>query len=72
MAWILLAAHQIVFEEVAVAFRKECGCAGLAPQTIGQVVNVDLKKIFSLARSEEIDIRKAEYFKVTDPIYYPR
>lgn len=68
MAWLLLALHQVIFEDVAIAHPRLCGYEGSAPQTIRQAVNVDLRKIFSLAKGDsEISHRRLEYFKVNAP-----
>lgn len=69
IAWLLLALHQVFFEDVGIAHPRLCGYADSAPQTIRQAVNVDLRKIFSLATGDsEISHRRLEYFKVNSPL----
>src|SRR5277367_653881 len=68
MAWLLLALHQLCFEDIAIAQPRLCGYASVAAQTIRQAVNVDLGRIFSLAKNaEDLDIRQIEYLKVYPP-----
>ena len=67
MCWLLLALHQLFFEDIAIAHPDLCGYAGVAPQSIRQAVNGDLGRIFTLAEGEEQEDRQVEYLKVSVP-----
>jgi len=65
MMWLLLAFHQLCFQDVAIAHPDLCGLPGFAPQTIVQHVHGDLARIFTLAEGHPLESRRVEYFKVS-------
>jgi len=65
MTWLLLALHQLCFQDVAIAHPNLCGLPGFAPQTIVQHVHGDLARIFMLAEGNPLESRRMEYLKVS-------
>ena len=71
MVWLLLALHQLCFQDVAIPHPHLCGFPGFAPQTIMQHVHGDLGQIFALAegQGQPLRVRQVEYLKVSAPRY---
>jgi len=69
MAWLLLALHQLCFEDITIAQPHLCGYADVASQMIRQALNADLRRISSLAADGDLDSRQLEYLKVIALLY---
>ena len=65
LSWMFLFIHQVVYEEVAIKYPRQCRVGNVAPQTIRQMVNADLLRLLEIKTGEKPSATQLRGYKVT-------